>query len=192
MRLRSWASFPLLAICCSSSMAAEHPSPCAAHPTEPRWHVYVDIKDRFCFEYPPQYHVAPTVTAPGVGGIPANEWVARLATNPQPMELASADDETNATINVVAHGTPFHPSGLSSFAPTGMEDVPPKRIHTRHAEFYYYGPGGGGVDYPDSYYFGLRGRTFSFEFYGPYDGDKTPAAITKQMEPKLLASFRGF
>jgi hypothetical protein len=192
VRLRSRASFPLLAICCSSLLAAEHPNPCAAHPAVPRWNVYVDIKDRFCFEYPPQYHVAPTVTAPGVGGIPANEWVARLATNPQPMELATADDENNATINIVSHGTPFHPSGLSAFAPTGMEDVPPKRIHTRHAEFYYYGPGGGGVDYPDSYYFGLRGRTFSFQFYGPYDGDKSPAAVTKQLEPKLLASFREF
>jgi hypothetical protein len=192
VRLRSWARFPLLAICCSPLLAARHHSPCAASPTQPGWHVYVDTKDRFCFEYPPQYQVAPTVTAPGVGGIPANQWVARLATNPQPMELATADDWDNATIDVIAYGTPFRRAKLSAFAPTGMEDNPPERIHTTHAEFYYYGPGGGGVDYPDSYYFELRGRTFSFEFFGPYEGDKTPAAVTKEIEPKLLASFRGY
>lgn len=115
-----------------------------------------------------------------------------MATNPGPMELAIAEDRDNATINVIAHGTPFHRANLAAFAPTGMEDNPPERIHTTHAEFYYYGPGGGGVDYPDSYYFELRGRTFSFEFIGPYDGDKTPAAVTKQIEPKLLASFRRY
>jgi hypothetical protein len=68
----------------------------------------------------------------------------------------------------------------------------PTLIHAAQAEFYYYGPGGGGVDYPDAYYFGLRGRTFSIDFFGPYTGDKTPAAVTKQIEPKVLASFRPF
>ena len=192
MRLQLWTRFPLLAICCCPLLVAEHSSPCAAQPTQPGWRVYVDRKDRFCFEYPPQYQVAPTVTAPGVSGIPANKWVARLAANPQPIELATADDEDNATINVIAHGTPFRRSGLTAFAPTGEEDIPPRRIHTTHEEFYYYSGGGGGVLYPDFYYFGQRGRTFSFEFIGPYDGDKTPAAVTKQIEPKLLASFREF
>jgi hypothetical protein len=192
VRVRRWVQFPLLAICCSPPLAANGRVPCAVHPTQPGWHVYVDATDRFCFEYPPQYQRAPTVTAPGVSGVPATEWLARLATKPQPMELAIADDEDNATINVIAHGTPFHRSGLTAFAPTGMQDIPPKLIHTTHQEFYYYGPGGGGVDYPDSYYFELRGRTFSLTFIGPFEGDKTPAAVTKQIEPKLLASFRRF
>jgi hypothetical protein len=182
----------LFAIFCSPLLTAEHPSPCAAKPTQLGWHVYVDKNDLFCFEYSPQYQVAPRVTALGVSGIPVNQWVVRLATIPQPTELAVADDEDNATINVIAHGTPFHRSGLTAFAPTGMQDIPPKLIHTTHQEFYYYGPGGGGVDYPDSYYFELRGRTFSLTFIGPFEGDKTPAAVTKQIEPKLLASFRRF
>lgn len=192
MRLQLWTRFAVHAMFCSPCLIAQHPNPCAAQPTQPGWRVYVDTRDRFCFEYPPQYHLAPTITAPGVGGIPANQWVVRLAVNPQPMEIAVAEDEGNATINVVAYRTPFHRSALTAFAPTGLEDIPPKRIHTPHEEFYYYGPGGGGVDYPDSYYFGLRGRAYSFEFIGPYDGDKTPAAVTKQIEPKMLASFRGF
>jgi hypothetical protein len=108
------------------------------------------------------------------------------------MEVAVADDEDKATIDVIAHGTPFRLSGLAAFAPTGMEDFPPRRIHATHAAFYYYGAGGGGVDYPDSYYFGLRGSTYSFQFIGPYDGDKTPSSVTKEIEPKLLASFRAF
>lgn len=192
MKLRLWTRLSLLAICGSPLLAANHPSPCTAKSAQPGWHVYVDTRDQFCFEYPPQYHVAPTVTAPGVSGIPAKEWVVRLAINPQPMELAVAEDEDNATINVAALTTPFHPSGLTAFAPTGMQNIPPKRIHTTNADFYYYGAGGGGVDYPDSYYFGLRGRTYWIEFIGPYDGDKTSAVITKQIESKLLASFRAF
>ena len=108
------------------------------------------------------------------------------------MELAVADDEDNATINVIAHGKPFHRADLRAFAPTGLEDIPPKTIHNEHEEFYYYGPGGGGVDYPDSYYFEVNRSLFSFEFIGPYAGDKTPIPATKQIESKLLASFRRF
>jgi hypothetical protein len=190
--LRSKVIVLLLAVCCTSVFAAQRPNPCAAHRTQSTWHIFVDNQNRFCFEYPPQYQVAPTRTAPGVGGIPANEWVVRLATKPQPMELSVADDEDNATINVIAYGAQFKRSGLSRFAPTGMEDTPPKRIHTARWEFYYYGPGGGGVDYPDLFYFDLRGRMFSFEFVGPYEGDKTPSSATKQIEPKLLASLREY
>ena len=192
MRLRSWAKIPLLAIFSSPSLAAGHQSPCTAHPRQPGWHVFVENKNRFCFEYPAQYQVAPTVIAPGVSTGPATEFLGRLATKPGPAELALADDEPNATIDVFAYGTPFRPDRLTRFAPTGMEDIRPKLIHTAHGEFYYYGAGGGGVDYPDAYYFGLHGKTFSIHFFGPYDGDKTPAAVTRQMEPRLLASFRRF
>ena len=53
MRFRSWARVPLLVVCCSSSLAAENRSPCAVNPTQPGWHVFVEKKNRFCFEYPP-------------------------------------------------------------------------------------------------------------------------------------------
>jgi hypothetical protein len=73
-----------------------------------------------------------------------------------------------------------------------LEETPPQPIHEAHGEFYYYGAGGGGVDYPDTFIFGLRGRSFSIDFWGPYSGDKTPATETKTLEPKVLASFRSF
>ena len=183
-----------ISACSTLSFAGGYQSPCMTNRTQRGWHVYVDKKYRFCFEYPPQYKSAPTATAPGIGsGIPVSERRVRLSVNPQPVEHPDTnEDETDATINVIAYGTSIHLSDLSSLAPTGWQDVPPERVPTMHQEFYYYGPGGGGVAYPDSYYFGLRGRTFSIQFFSPSDGHKTPAAATKQIEPKVLASFRRF
>ena len=77
-------------------------------------------------------------------------------------------------------------------APTGIES-PPEPVHAGKNTFYYYGPGGGGVQYPDGYYFNLRGKILVVDFDGPYDNaDKTPTATTKKMEQKILASFRIF
>jgi hypothetical protein len=108
------------------------------------------------------------------------------------MVRAVADDEENAAIDVIAYGRPFRPSELTGFAPTGMQDIPPRRIQTPHLDFYYYGAGGGGVDYPDAFYFGLRGRMFAVFFWGPYKGDKSPDAETKAIEPLVLASLRQY
>jgi hypothetical protein len=148
MRLPLWPKLPLLAICYTTSLAAAGHSPCDEHPTQPGWHVFVDNKDRFCFEYPPQYQVAPPVVAPGVTRSAATEFLGRSTTKPGPAELSVADDEGNATIDVFAYGTPFRPL-LLDFAPTGWYGIPPRPVHTGHGEFYYYGPGGG-VDYPDA------------------------------------------
>jgi hypothetical protein len=108
------------------------------------------------------------------------------------MVISVAVDEDNAAIDVIANGTRFRPSELTKYAPTGLQDVPPKRIHAAHMDLYFYGPGGGGVDYPDAFYFGLRGKTFSLLFWGPYKGDKSPAEETRAIEPLVLASVRKF
>jgi hypothetical protein len=108
------------------------------------------------------------------------------------MVIAVADDQDNAAIDVIANNTPFRPSKLTQFAPTGLQDLPPKLIHSARLDFYFYGPGGGGVDYPDAFYFALRGKTFSLLFWGPYKGDKGPAAETKAIEPLVLESVRKF
>jgi hypothetical protein len=181
----------LLAIAsCSLAKAAGH-SACDLYPTQTGWHVFVDYQDRFCFEYPPQYRAAPAVFAPGVS-TGSGRFVGRLTTKPSPAVVPSASDDEAASILIFAYGSPFRPKDLTKFAPTGLEETPPQPIHAPHGEFYYYGAGGGGVDYPDSFYFGLRGRLFSIEFLGPYSGDKTPAPETKRIEPKVLASFRSF
>jgi hypothetical protein len=76
-------------------------------------------------------------------------------------------------------------------APTGI-DSPPEPVRIGKNTFYYYGPGGGGVSYPDGYYFNLRGKILVIDFDGPYENDKTPTLETKKMELKVLASFREF
>jgi hypothetical protein len=192
MRLPICLCVSLLAMAsCSLAKGAGH-SPCDLRPTQTGWHVFIDYQDRFCFEYPPQYRAAPAVFAPGVSTGSATRFVGRLTTKPSPTVVASANDEEEASILIFAYGSPFRPKDLTKFAPTGLEDTPPQPIHAAHGEFYYYGAGGGGVDYPDQFHFGLRGRSFSIEFYGPYSGDKTPAPETKRIEPKVLASFRSF
>jgi hypothetical protein len=192
MKTPIWFGVSLLAMAsCGLAGASDH-SPCGLHPTRTGWHVFVDHQDRFCFEYPPKYHVAPTVFAPGVSTGNTTRFIGRLTTAPSPSEVAIADDPEAATINVFAYGMPFRPEDLTKRAPTGEEDSPPQHIHAAHGEFYYYGGGGGGVLYPDVFYFGIRGRTFSIEFFGPYSGGKTPDPETKRIEPEVLASFHSF
>jgi len=192
MKALIWFGLSLIVSSSWPLAQASERSPCDQQPTRAGWHVFVDYKDRFCFEYPPKYHVAPAVFAPGVSSGGAHRFIARLTTKPSPAEGASAADPMTATINIYAYGMPFRPTKLNFFAPTGLQDIPPQRIQAAHGEFYYYGPGGGGVDYPDDFFFGVRGRTFSIEFTGPYSRDKTPDAVTKEVEPEVLESFRSF
>ena len=192
MKTPIWFGASLLAmVSCGLAGASDH-SPCDLHPTRTGWHVFVDHQDRFCFEYPSKYRVAPAVFAPGVTTGNATRFIGRLTTKPSPSVVASVDDEEAATIDVFAFGIPFRPEDLTKRAPPGQDVSPPQLIHAAHGKFYYYGPGGGGVDYPDVFYFGIRGRTFSIEFLGPYSGDKTPAPETKRIEPEVLASFHSF
>lgn len=88
-------------------------------------------------------------------------------------------------------GEAFRPSALVRMAPTGIES-PPEPVHAGKNIFYYYGPGGGGVAYPDGYYFNLRGKILVIDFDGPYENDKTPTPETKKIERKVLATFREF
>lgn len=76
-------------------------------------------------------------------------------------------------------------------APTGIES-PPEPFPVGKNTFYYYGPGGGGVSYPDGYFFDLRGKLLVIDFDGPYENEKTPTPETKQMERKILESFQEF
>jgi hypothetical protein len=76
-------------------------------------------------------------------------------------------------------------------APTGY-DSPPEPVRLGKHTFYYYGPGGGGVSYPDGYYYNLRGKILVIYFDGPYENDKTPTAATKTMEKKVVGTFREF
>jgi hypothetical protein len=88
-------------------------------------------------------------------------------------------------------GKAFDLQSFVETAPTGIES-PPEPVHIGRYTFYYYGPGGGGVQYADAYFFDLRGKTLTVTFDGPYDGDKTPSAETKKLEPEIMATFCTF
>jgi hypothetical protein len=70
----------------------------------------------------------------------------------------------------------------------GWFDAVPFRVgvHT----FYYIGPGGGGVTYPDTFFYNLHGHILIIEFDGPYPPDrKSPSDAVKSFERVVLGSF---
>jgi hypothetical protein len=75
------------------------------------------------------------------------------------------------------------------YAHTGWSQ--PVSFHVDGNTFYWYGPGGGGVTYPDTFLYDLNGRILIFEFDGPYTPDsKSPSEETKGIEKVVLQSFR--
>jgi hypothetical protein len=134
--------------------------------------VYADANHHFCFRYPPSY-----------------KPVAKHEGSCRQPKLR--DEKTRANIYICVDRNKFELSSLAALAPTGIES-PPEPVEIGSRTFYYYGPGGGGVQYPDRYYFNLRGNTLSIDFDGPYENDKTPTERAKEMERKVLASFYQF
>lgn len=79
----------------------------------------------------------------------------------------------------------------TSHSHTGWEA--PAQVQIGKYRFYYYGAGGGGVAYPDDYFYDLNGYVLQISFDGPYPpNDKTPSERTKQMEKTVLGTFRTF
>jgi hypothetical protein len=167
--------FLVALLACSPSLAQKlGTSPCttAAQAETTRWREYVDRDHHFCFRYPRSYtpisHPKPNCRGPKL-----------------------EDITTGATIGVCADDQNFELSNFVRNAPTGI-DSPPEPVRIGKNTFYYYGPGGGGVSYPDVYFFNLRGKVLAINFDGPYVHDKTPTRATKKMERKLLTTFREF
>lgn len=98
--------------------------------------------------------------------------------------------DSSASIIMFLEDERFNLQSFVRGAPTGIE-TPPEPRHVGTLTFYYYGPGGGGVAYPDQYFFDLRGKTLTIRFDGPYEG-KTPTERTKTIEQILLQTFRTF
>jgi len=79
---------------------------------------------------------------------------------------------------------------MQEYAPTGLQDILPTSKIIGQNTFYYYGPGGGGVAYPDQYFYNLNGKLLVISFDGPYENEKTPSAAAKQVEKELLETFK--
>jgi hypothetical protein len=75
------------------------------------------------------------------------------------------------------------------YAHTGWEQ--PVSFRLDGNTFYWYGAGGGGVTYPDTFLYDLNGHILIIEFDGPYlDGSKSPPEETRGIEKLVLESFR--
>ena len=71
-------------------------------------------------------------------------------------------------------------------------DEPSGEIKAGENTLYFYGPGGGGVCYPDMYYFDLKGKTLRIIFDGPCINDTTPSPESKKIQAQILATLQTF
>jgi hypothetical protein len=192
MRFSFWAGPALLAFFSAVPSVAPGQNPCAARPTQPRWRVFVDKRDGFCFEYPGDYKRVTAMFASGPCGVKQGCLLSLEKNLPPSVPPSDQDEFNNASIDLYSLRIPFHLDLLTGYAPTGYQDTPPEPVGVGGTTFYYYGPGGGGVTYADQFFFEVKGQAFAIDFTGPYTNDKTPAEVTKQIEKKLLVSFRRF
>lgn len=157
-------------------------NPCGRDKTQ-HWHKYVNKSYGFSFWYPDLYRQVP-LPPPDSG----DEFRAKV-NHEKRLLLLERRDDPDARIWVSLEVRPFDLDALlHSHAPTGYEFPPgPGRIGTH--VFYGYGAGGGGVNYPDQYFVNLKGEILHFDFDGPYEG-KSPDEETRNLEPKILATFR--
>jgi hypothetical protein len=94
-------------------------------------------------------------------------------------------------ITIIFSKEPFDLERIVTYAPNGVTALDP--IHIGSHIFYHWEPGGGGAQYPDVYFFDLNGNTLRIEFDGHYNpAEKSPDEQTKQIERKVLATFRAF
>lgn len=133
------------------------------------WRVYVDHKSRFCFRYPAAYKIKRDPSRRG-GMI---------------VDLSAEGGD------VLVWFDQF-PFGKQRFEELSRSGNPPEMRKIGQYIFHYNGPGGGGVDYSDDYLFNLHGKLLHIEFDGPYIEDNHPPPKVRELEPKLLATFRVF
>lgn len=159
------------------------PNPDSTSEAKPRhWHKYLNTTLGFSIWYPDPYRRVPL--PPRDAGDLYRTWDKRLL-------LLQRTDDPNAKIWITLDTRPFNLSTISYFhSPTGWDpDWTPGGPTIGHHIFYFYGAGGGGVDYPDAYFTNLRGKILDIYFDGPYEG-KSPGGETPNLEHKMLGTFR--
>ena len=156
--------------------------------TPPGWKTYVNRVHGFSFSYPPIYVLIRRPHTERYFG--------------EDMDKAAAEGRWVRLIHQGSYGTIDFllkrdrfdlDSFETKYAPTGDED-PPRAVQEGSNTFYQYGAGGGGVAYPDQFFFSLRGKTLYIKVDGPYSPstENTTTDETKKIESRMLASFRTF
>jgi hypothetical protein len=151
-------------LCCQMSVAAD--VPCSAKSGPAGWRTFVDRTHRFCFQYPPIYKAV------------------RDTSERRSIVVLQAQGRIYIWLD-----KRFKLEQLDDISRSGN---PPEPTQINGLTFYYDGPGGGGVDYPDDYLFILRGKILHIEFDSPYVNDNHPSEEAKKLEPQLLATFRTY
>ncbi len=125
----------LLAACCSApaQTSAGKGVPCGTQSPADGWHTYVNRVHGFCFRYPSIYKRVPNVTG-------------------KKQLIKFQRLRSDAYIFVWFENKSFDLQRFAEMAPTGCES-PPEPVRVGEYTFYSYGPGGGGVTYPDLYFF---------------------------------------
>ncbi|PIR43203.1 hypothetical protein COV24_04125 [candidate division WWE3 bacterium CG10_big_fil_rev_8_21_14_0_10_32_10] len=137
------------------------------------WKTYRNDEYGFEFEYPESFkQITPDLNLP--------------ASNITNIIEFGTDD--GITLVVFLEASTFTVEGLKKYSPTGNEKSPETKVFNT-STFYYYGPGGGGVCYPDQYFTNIDGQILSFKFSG-CKNDKTPSEETKVIENHILSTFR--
>jgi hypothetical protein len=189
---RALASIVLFSLCFSGSLllsrTTKPESSCTSNNALPGWHTFTDRVHRFCFQYPPLYRSQKP--APKRYLRPGSKLLLFLANGERP-EFTKDGRWLAASISVIFSTEAFDLERIVTYAPNGVIKLDPVQVGSY--TFYYWGPGGGGVEYPDDYFFNLHGRTLWLGFDGPYtERSKSPDGTTRQIEKKVLASFRTF
>lgn len=165
--------------------------PCPVEDTPREWKTYVNRQYRFCLSYPPVYKPV------------AEPWSKKYAESPTESRqthqivkqgryfLLEDTQQPGALVSVVVTEEPFDLQSLARTAPTGTEGPPEPREFNKQV-FYYYGAGGGGVDYDHRYFYDLRGKTLIVAFGPATDSGGRPSVKTEEMEPQILWTFRTY
>lgn len=163
---------------------------CPNSDTPAGWKTYVNQKYRFCFSYPSNYV---PIAEPWRAYTEDPEFSREVYEAVQEGRQLQLQDKLHPDAGLcVSVGTDaWDLESLAKGAPMGSESPPAPKIVDDQV-FYYYGPGGGGVCYPDEFFYDLRGKPLSIDFLGPCVNDKTPTPETKNIELKLLSTFRTF
>ncbi|MEK9181174.1 MAG: hypothetical protein AAB871_02995 [Patescibacteria group bacterium] len=143
------------------------------------WKTYKNDKYGFEIKYPSDYKIAPLPELDEYWKSKGLEYL---------MNVKQA--QANASIQIYTQGQFDLDRVMREYAPTGLQDILPVVKVIGQNTFYYYGPGGGGVEYPDQYFYNLAGKLLVTNFDGPYENDKTPSNAAKQMEIQMLGTFK--
>jgi hypothetical protein len=93
------------------------------------------------------------------------------------------------SIQITLYTEPFNLERLQSTnGHNGVEH--PDVIQIDGHTFYFYGGGGTGIANPDDYYCNLNGHILQISFDGPYVDSSVPTKETRQVETRVLESFR--